>query len=127
MAAFPALLLFASLVSLNGYQQPIAMMVYDPPRAYERLPLPLETRIFGTNSARTRDISPGGCYIESVAHVTVGQFLVFEIQLPSGRWLEMRGEVVYHRRNQGFGVSFIELPAESRRMLQYLIDYARGG
>lgn len=103
------------------------MIVYDPPRAHERLPLPLETRIFGSHTARTRDISPGGCYIESVAHVTVGQFLVFEVELPSGRWLELRGEVVYHRRNQGFGISFIELPGEAQRMLQHLLDYARGG
>jgi hypothetical protein len=103
------------------------MTVYDPPRAYERLPLTLATRIFGNHTAQMRDLSPGGCYIASVAHVTVGQFLVFEVELPSGRWLEMRGEVVYHRRNQGFGISFIELPAESQRMLQYLIDYAREG
>lgn len=103
------------------------MMVYNPPRAYERLPVPLEIQLFGTHAARSRDICPGGCYIESLAHVTVGQFLVFEMLLPSGRWLPLRGEVVYHRRNQGFGVSFIELPEESRRMLEYLIDYARGG
>jgi hypothetical protein len=103
------------------------MTVYDPPRAYERLALPLETRLFGSHFARTRDICPGGCYIESAVHVTVGQFLVFELQLPSGRWIELRGEVVYHRRNQGFGISFIELPEESQRMLQYLIDYACEG
>src|SRR2546423_11389217 len=84
--------------TFNCCQRSIVMMVYEPPRAYERLPLPLETRIFGTHTARTRDICPGGCYIESVAHVTVGQFLVFEIQLPSGRWLELRGGVGYHRR-----------------------------
>ena len=101
------------------------MTVYDPPRAHERMPMPLEIRIFGTHGARCRDISVGGCYIESVAHVTVGQFLVFELQLPSGRWLSLHGEVVYHRRNHGFGVSFVELPEESRMMLQYLIDYAR--
>ena len=103
------------------------MMVYNPPRAYERLPVPLKIQLFGMQPARSRDICPGGCYIESLAHVTVGQFLVFEMQLPSGRWLPLRGEVVYHRRNQGFGVSFIELPEESRRMLEYLIDYARSG
>jgi hypothetical protein len=102
------------------------MTVYDPPRAYERLPMSLEIRIWNTSPARTRDICPGGCFIESVAHVTVGQFLVFEMQMPSGRWLPLRGEVVYHRRNQGFGVSFVDLPEESRRMLEYLIDYARG-
>ena len=103
------------------------MTAYNPPRAYERLPMSLEIRMWGTAPARTRDLCLGGCYIESLAHVTVGQFLLFEMQLPSGRWLPLRGEVIYHRRNQGFGVSFIELPDESRRMLEYLIDYARGG
>ncbi len=102
------------------------MRVYDPPRAMERLPIPLEIRLLGTHPARSRDICLGGCYIESLAHVTVGQFLVFDLQLPSGRWLPLRGEVIYHRRNQGFGVSFVDLPEESRRMLEYLIDYARG-
>lgn len=101
-------------------------MVYDPPRAYERLPMPLEVRILGAHTARSRDLCMGGCYIESVAHVTVGQFLVFEMQLPSGRWLTLRGEVVYHRRNQGFGVGFVDLPHETQRMLEHLLDYARG-
>ena len=101
-------------------------MVYDPPRAYQRLPMALEMRILREHSARTRDISMGGCYIESVAHVTVGQFLVFEMELPSGRWLTLRGEVVYHRRNQGFGVQFVDLTEETQRMLEYLIEYARG-
>ena len=100
-------------------------MVYDPPRAYERLPIALEMRILGAHTARSRDICMGGCYIESVAHVTVGQFLVFEMQLPSGRWLPLHGEVVYHRRNQGFGVQFVDLTEETQRMLEYLIDYAR--
>ena len=59
--------------------------------------------------------------------MTVSQFLVFEMKLPSGRWLSLHGEVIYHRRNHGFGVSFVELPEESRSMLQYLIDFARGG
>ena len=103
------------------------MTFYDPPRSYERLPISLEVRLFGAQSARSRDICPGGCYIETQTHVTVGQFLLFDLKLPSGRWLPLRGEVVYHRRNQGFGVSFIDLPAESQRMLEYLIDYARGG
>lgn len=101
-------------------------MVYDPPRATERLPMPLEVRIFGGHAARSRDLCMGGCYIESAAHVTVGQFLVFEMQLPSGRWLTLRGEVVYHRRNLGFGVQFIDIPAETQTMLEHLIDYARG-
>ena len=100
-------------------------MVYDPPRADERLPIALEMRILGAHTARSRDICIGGCYIESVAHVTVGQFLVFEMELPSGRWLTLRGEVVYHRRNQGFGVQFVDLSAETQRMLEYLMDYAR--
>jgi hypothetical protein len=47
------------------------------------------------------------------------------MELPSGRWLTLRGEVVYHRRNQGFGVQFVELSEETQRMLEYLIDYAR--
>jgi PilZ domain len=101
-------------------------MVYDPPRLYERLPMPLEVRILGAHAARSRDLSMGGCYIETVAHVTVGQFLLFELKLPSGRWLSLRGEVIYHRRNHGFGVGFVDLPEETQRMLEHLIDYARG-
>jgi PilZ domain len=101
-------------------------MVYDPPRAYERLPVGLEMRILGEHAARSRDLCMGGCYIESAAHVTVGQFLVFEMELPSGRWLTLRGEVVYHRRNHGFGVQFVDLSEETQKMLEYLIDYARG-
>ena len=63
----------------------------------------------GKYNARITDISLDGCYIESIGQVTVGQQIRFEIQLPTGSWVPVRGEVVNHQPNLGFGVRFIAL------------------
>ena len=71
--------------------------------------------------ARTTDVSLGGCYIESIGQVTIGEHIRFEIQLPAGSWMPLRGEVLYHHPNLGFGVQFIELTGEAQTVLACMI------
>jgi hypothetical protein len=49
--------------------------------------------------------------------VTVGQQIRFEIQLPTGSWMPFYGEVVNHHPNLGFGVRFIGLTEQDKRVL----------
>ncbi len=92
----------------------------DERRRYRRASRLLEIRwedLSGKYNARVTDISPDGCYIESIGKVTVGQQIRFEIQLPTGSWMPFRGEVVSHHPNLGFGVRFIGLTEQDKRAL----------
>jgi c-di-GMP-binding flagellar brake protein YcgR len=95
-------------------------------RRDERIALPLEAHyeaLSGKYVARLSDVSLGGCYVESLAQVSVGETIRFEIQLPTGRWLPLQGEVVYHHPHLGFGVRFTDLSELEREMLASIIEY----
>ena len=95
-------------------------------RRYERVTLPLEARwegLSGRHPARLSDLSLGGCFVESLGQVLVGESIQFDIQLPTGRWISLGGEVMYHQPNLGFGVRFKELPELEREMLASLVEY----
>jgi len=95
----------------------------DERRRYRRASRLLEIRwedLSGKYNARVTDISPDGCYIESIGQVTVGQQIRFEIQLPTGSWMPIRGEVVNHQPNLGFGVRFIALTEEEKKVLSQI-------
>lgn len=99
----------------------------DERRGERRFPLPLEVRwesLSGKYAARISDLSLGGCYIESLAQVVVGEELRFEIQLPTGLWMPLRGTVVYHHPNLGFGVHFARLTLMERNLLARVLDAA---
>ena len=97
-------------------------------RRDERIPLILEVRwegLSGKHVARISDISLSGCFVESLGQVSVGELVRFEIQLPTSRWMPLRGEVVYHLASLGFGVQFMGLTTMERNLLAHVIDYAR--
>ena len=90
-------------------------------RARVEIVLPVELSGQGvTDAARTSDISLGGCYIESGQPVRVESRIVFRLQLPSGRWLMMTGEVTHAREGSGFGVRFVGLADVTRTALTQL-------
>ena len=94
-------------------------------RRNKRLPLLLEVRLeslSGNRTARTGDISLGGCYIESLSAVSSGERISFEIQLPSKDWIRLHGEVAYQFSHMGFGVRFTELAEAERNLLTELLD-----
>lgn len=98
-------------------------------RKAERVPLMLELRwqsLSGRHTARISDMSMGGCYVETMAQVTMGEVIRFEVQLPTGRWLPLVGEVVYHLPAMGFGVQFKSMTETQREMLGNLLDYMKG-
>jgi hypothetical protein len=72
----------------------------DERRDEERIPLSLEVRWEGVmHSARVSDISVDGCYIDTIAAtVAVGELVSFELKLPGGEWLPLRGEVTHTQR-----------------------------
>jgi hypothetical protein len=101
----------------------------DERRDAERVPLRLELRwesLSGKHTARISDMSMGGCYVETIGQVTVGELIRFEVQLPTGRQMPLVGEVVYHLPAMGFGLRFRSLTETQRQMIASLLEYVRG-
>ncbi len=95
-------------------------------RLHSRVPLRLEVRWNGshTQPGITTDISRGGCYIESIVQVAVGEVLRFEFKLAPGCSVEFEGEVCYVHHTIGFGVRFRYLTDVQLQTLLQLIDSA---
>lgn len=100
----------------------------DERRNEERVPLVLDMRwdsLSGKRAARISDMSLSGCYIESLGQVVVGELIRFEVQLPTGRWMPLVGEVVYHLPSMGFGVRFRTLTEAQKEVVASLLDYVK--
>ena len=76
----------------------------------------------GKYEARISDLSVGGCFIDTIGQVNVGELVKFKIRLPAGDWLDLQGTVVYEYPGMGFGVSFTQLLDSDRRQLEWLVN-----
>ena len=93
-----------------------------------RVPLRLEVRwdgFSGSTAAVTSDVSLGGCYIESLSPVTVGDILDFDFQSTTNESMHLQGQVLYSHQNIGFGVRFTDLNAR-QQMLELLLPFGAG-
>jgi hypothetical protein len=77
----------------------------------------------GNYSARVTDLSERGCYVDTLGEATVGEILRFKLQLPTGDWLDLIGEVAHETPPLGFGMRFIDLTDEQRETLCSLISH----
>jgi hypothetical protein len=67
------------------------------------------------------DVSGGGAFLRSDMLFEVGELLMLQFSLPSGRVINARGRVVRATRGAddgkgfaGMGIEFVDLPAEDR-------------
>lgn len=98
-------------------------------RTEERVPVLLDLRwqsLSGKHVARISDMSTSGCYVETMGQVTVGELIRFEVQLPTGRWMPLVGEVVYHLPGMGFGLRFRTLTESQKELVRSLLEYMKG-
>lgn len=75
----------------------------------------------GRHEARIEDLGLGGCFVNTAGRVDPGEIVVFEIKLPSGEWLTLRGEVVSYQVGIGFGIVFTFLTADEEQALREVI------
>ncbi|HYK19396.1 MAG TPA: PilZ domain-containing protein [Pyrinomonadaceae bacterium] len=95
-------------------------------RENPRIPLRLEVRWHGCETRTsdvTTDVSLGGCYVESLNPVAVGEVLTLGFRLPFSETLPVRCEVRYHQPTIGFGLKFLQLSAFQRAALEGLLAY----
>jgi len=97
----------------------------DERREEERRDITLEVRWegdSGRHSARISDLSLGGCYLDTLGGVTVGEVIGLEIKMPDDSWLELRGSVAFHHPGLGFSVCFTFLTDEEQYRLTQIIN-----
>ena len=79
----------------------------------------------GKRQERISDISAGGCYVESIISVQVGDEINFELVDPNGDRLPFTGQIAYHFDGMGFGVKFTNLTDEQKEFLQKITGDAK--
>ncbi len=80
----------------------------------------------GRRSARVSDISMGGCYIDTIAQVPIGEEMTLELAATNGEMLRFRARIAYVLDGFGFGVEFLDLTDEHRAFLTRLLSANRG-
>ncbi len=70
----------------------------------------------GTRQCRITDLSVGGCFIDSLSNTGMGSQVKVHFQL-GGQYLELRAEVVYVDKIQGFAVAFKDNDPEIMKTL----------
>jgi hypothetical protein len=94
-------------------------------RSDERVSTNLPARwdgLSGKHEARIEDLSMGGCFVNTGGRVDVGEIVGIEMKLPSGEWLQLRGEVATYMAGTGFGVLFTFLTEDEEQTLRELIS-----
>ena len=94
-------------------------------RTDERVAINLAVRwngLAGSHEGRIEDLSLGGCFVNSTGRVDIGEVVVVEIKLPSGEWLQLRGEVASYQSGIGFGVLFTFLTDEEEQSLREIVS-----
>lgn len=76
----------------------------------------------GNHEARIEDLSLGGCFVNTTGRVDVGEVVGVEIKLPSGEWLQLRGEVASYQTGIGFGVLFTFLTDDEQQALREIVS-----
>jgi hypothetical protein len=72
-------------------------------------------------NVRISDLSRGGCYVDTIGEVIVGETLFLEILMSDGEWFELQGVVARDSPGLGFGVRFMNLNEKQQHQLDALI------
>ena len=90
-------------------------------RAHDRSRLIVDVFFDGedvTGVASTKDISPGGLYMNTQAAIPEGALLLVRIPFRRGVEVICQAEVIYSEPGRGLGVSFRDLTDEARALLE---------
>ncbi len=90
-------------------------------RRYDRSRLIVDVFFDGkdaTGVASTKDISPGGFYMNTQANLPEGSVLLVRIPLEGGKQVVANAEVVYSNPGRGVGLRFQSLSEENRGLIE---------
>ena len=78
----------------------------------------------GRYESRTSDLSAGGCFVDTVGLVSLGENIKFTLLLPAGESIAIVGNVVYSYPPVGFGVQFTNVSEADREKIDRIIEAA---
>jgi hypothetical protein len=58
------------------------------------------------------DLSPGGCFVNSLNEQKPGIRVVLEIELPGEGRIKVTGETLYAKPDFGYAVRFVDMPSD---------------
>jgi hypothetical protein len=93
----------------------------DERRAHDRSRLILDIFFDGqdvTGVASTKDISPGGLYMNTKASIPEGAFLIVRIPFSKDVQIVCNAQVIYSNPGLGVGLRFHEVPDDVRATLE---------
>lgn len=90
------------------------------PRVTTRLTV-LWEGLLPDNYARMTDVSPGGCYINSVGRVSLGEHIRVDTILVSRAHLHLEGSVAHREWPLGFGLRFANLTDEKAALISQVV------
>ena len=94
------------------------------PREDERVPFYTEIMLesaAGMRGARISDVSPGGCYVDTISPAIEGEAISFQFKNPKDPKLKFTGTVAYVLPNLGFGIKFTDLTDEHKAAIDAII------
>jgi len=97
-------------------------------RAHDRLAHPIEGSWKGASGAtrcRISDISPKGCFIQTIAAPVVGGQTTITIEFNPEHPVVVTGKVAYVEAGMGFAAEFVDLDEDTRTALETLISTVR--
>ena len=99
---------------------------HDERRAYHRSRLILDVFFDGqdvTGVASTKDISPGGLYMNTQATIPQGAMLLVRIPFRPGVEVVCPAEVIYSEPGRGVGLRFRDLPDSAKAVLEQEVSH----
>ena len=93
----------------------------DDRRRHDRSRLIVDVFYDGNDStgvASTKDISPGGLYMNTNANLPEGSVLLVRIPFSNGKQVVANAEVVYTNPERGVGLRFQNLTADDRELIE---------
>ena len=94
---------------------------HEERREHDRSRLILDVFFDGhdvTGVASTKDISPGGLYMNTQANIPKGAFLMVRIPFGNDVQVVCKAEVIYSNPGQGLGLRFHDVTDEARATLE---------
>src|SRR5438270_7608486 len=78
----------------------------------------------GNRETRISDLGVGGCFVDSIVDVSVGEAVTLKISMDPGVQLKLKGTVAYILQGQGFGVTFTGLSEMDKTALKSMVSGA---
>jgi Tfp pilus assembly protein PilZ len=76
----------------------------------------------GKREARISDLSHGGCFVDSIVNVQVGEEVRIGLKFEDREPIHLTGRIAYVLNGVGFGVSFTELSPQSEDAIDAIVS-----